>query len=152
MNIATWDKKYLELAKYIATNWSKDPSGKVAAILVNYEIRQEFVGYNGFPEGVDDTQERYENRELKYLMVVHAEANALRKAGHWARNGTLYVYPSFAVPPICNECAKMAIQCGIKEIVGYDIDSETSNGKRWADRYQVSLTMLTEAGITWRTI
>lgn len=86
-----WDRKYLELAKYIATNWSKDPSTKVGAILVNYETKREFIGYNGFPEGVLDTPERYNDRELKYKLVVHAEVNALLKAAQYARGGTLYV-------------------------------------------------------------
>ena len=145
-----WDRKYLELAKYIATNWSKDPSTKVAAILVNYEHRQEFIGYNGFPEGVLDTEERYNDRELKYKLVVHAEVNAILKAGLLARGATLYVYPSFSFPPICNECVKVAIQSGIKEIVGYNANLNDLRVKRWEESISISKLMCQEAGITWR--
>jgi len=145
-----WDRKYLELAKYVATNWSKDPSTKVGAVLVNYEYGQEFIGYNGFPNGMNDAPERYADRDLKYKLVVHAEVNAIAKAGLMAKGSTLYVYPSFSLPPICNECAKLAIQRGVKEVVGYIADPTDPRVKRWADSILLSQMMLTEAGITWR--
>jgi dCMP deaminase len=53
-----WDRRYLQMAKLVST-WSKDPSTQVGAVLVNYEYQKEFVGYNGFPIGVRDTPERY---------------------------------------------------------------------------------------------
>jgi dCMP deaminase len=147
-----WDKKYLELAKYIATTWSKDPSTQVGAIVVNYIYNQEFIGYNGFPKGVLDLPERYADRDLKYKMVVHAEANAIRKAGWMAKAATLYVWPSFSLPPICNECAKLVIQAGIKEVVGYEPDLNDPRVKRWMESISISKTMCEEAGITWRTL
>lgn len=147
-----WDRKYLQLAKYVAENWSKDPSTKVGAVLVNYNLGQEFIGYNGFPHGVQDTQERYADRETKYKLVVHAEVNAIIKAGDKARGSTLYVYPSFSSPPICNECAKIAIQSGIKEAVSYGPDLDDPRVLRWMNSITVSKTMFEEAGITWRTL
>ncbi len=147
-----WDRKYLELAKHIANNWSKDPSTKVGAVLVNYDAHQEFIGYNGFPRNVKDLVDRYFDRELKYKMVVHAEVNAILKAGTLAKGSTLYVYPSFTFPPICNECAKVAIQSGIAEIVGYEPDPNDLRVKRWADSILISKTMFEEAGITWRSV
>ena len=145
-----WDRKYLELAKHVATNWSKDPSTKVGAVLVNYEYGQEFIGYNGFPSGMNDDPARYADRDLKYKLVVHAEVNAIVKAGLLARGATLYVYPSFSLPPICNECAKLAIQRGVKEVVGYIADPNDPRVKRWADSIMLSQMMLKEAGVTWR--
>jgi dCMP deaminase len=150
-----WDRKYLELAKYVANAWSKDPSTKVGAVLVNYEVGQEFIGFNGFPRGVDDSPERYADRELKYKMVVHAEVNAIQKAGQLARGSTLYVYPSFSFPPICNECAKLAIQSGVKEVVGYEPDLTgiaPSRVARWAESILISKTMFEESGVTWRSL
>jgi len=147
-----WDRKYLGLAKYIANEWSKDPSTKVGAVLVNYEYNQEFIGYNGFPRGVVDSEDRYDDRELKYKMIVHAEVNAILKAGFIARGSTLYVYPSFSAPPICNECAKLAIQSGIKSIVGFEPNWLDPIVQRWADSMSVSKMMFEEAGVTWRTI
>jgi dCMP deaminase len=145
-----WDRKYLELAKYIANAWSKDPSTKVGAVLVNYEHKREFLGYNGFPYGVDDSEERYNDRELKYKLVVHAEVNAILKAGMLAKGSTLYVYPSFSLPPICDSCAKLAIQSGVKEVVGYLADPNDPRVKRWAESIALSAMMFNEAGITWR--
>lgn len=147
-----WDRKYLELAKYIALNWSKDPSTKVGAVLVNYEMGEEFIGYNGFPRGVDDSPERYNDRELKYRLVVHAEVNALIKAGKLANGSTLYVWPSMGTPPICNECVKIAIQKQIREVVGYAPDETDPRVARWAESYKISRLMLQETGIIWRTI
>jgi dCMP deaminase len=145
-----WDRKYLELAKYIASEWSKDPPTKVGAVVVNYEHQKEFFGYNGFPAGVEDTPERYNNRDLKYKLIVHAEANALYKAGTLAKGASLYVYPSFGLPAICNECAKAAIQCGIKEVVSYIPDVSDSLKLRWEESISLSALMLKEAGVTWR--
>lgn len=146
-----WDRKYLDLAKFVS-GWSKDPSTKVGAVLVNYDIGQEFIGYNGFPRGVEDLPERYEDRELKYKLVVHAEVNAILKAGNLARGSSLYVYPSFSFPPICNECAKVAIQAGISEIVGFKPDLNDPRVQRWLNSISVSKTMFEEAGIPWREL
>jgi dCMP deaminase len=150
--MSNWDRRYLELAKYVALNWSKDPSTKVGAIVVNHEFRQEFIGYNGFPIGVKDTPERYNDRETKYKLVVHAEANAIRKAGHLAKGATIYIWPSFSLPPVCNECAKLVIQAGINEIVGYAPDMSDPRVQRWLESISISKMMCEEAGITWRTL
>lgn len=147
-----WDITYLELAKWIAERCSKDPSTKVGAVVVNYEYQLEFLGYNGFPKGVLDLPERYNNRELKYQLVVHAETNAIRKAALYARGASLYVYPSFAMPNICCECAKDAIQAGIREVIGYAPDLTDPRAARWQESIKVSEMMFKEAGIKWRTI
>lgn len=144
-----WDRRFLELAKKIST-WSKDPSTQVGAVLVN-DLRQVVgMGYNGFPRGVDDLKERYADRETKYPMVVHAEVNAIIQAGHQARGSTLYVYPSFMLPPICAECAKAAIQAGVKGIVGYIPDKSDDRVKRWVGSISHAATMWGEAGLSIR--
>jgi len=145
-----WDLRYLELAKQVST-WSKDPSTKVGAVLVNYLHNCEFIGYNGFPRGVADLKERYDNRELKYKMVVHAEQNCILKAKEFARGATIYVYPSFALPPICHDCCKLAIQAGVATIVGYTPDESDPRVQRWAESIGVAREMCMEAGITWRS-
>jgi dCMP deaminase len=151
MSHGDWDKKYLELAKFVAT-WSKDPSGKVGAVVVNWDEHLEFIGYNGFPRGVLDSEERYADRPMKYSLVVHAEVNAIIKAGLSARGATIYVWPSFALPPICNECAKVVIQAGIAEVVGYPAPTNDPRAVRWLESIKVSRTMLEEAGVNWRTV
>lgn len=157
-----WDRFYLDLAEFVANKLSKDPSTKVGAVLVNWDAKKEFIGYNGFPRGVKDDPDRYNNRELKYKMVVHAEVNAILKAGDYARGATLYVFPSFAIPNICGECAKLAIQAGIKEVVGYESGNsekdqerrtrKRSDGSSWGDSISISKQMFDEAGVKYRVI
>ena len=67
-----WDIRFLDLAQNIST-WSKDPSRKIGCVAVgtNREILAQ--GYNGFPRGIADLPQRYEDRETKYQYVVHAE-------------------------------------------------------------------------------
>lgn len=143
-----WDRRYLELAKYYS-QYSKDPSTKVGAILV-FNNRVVGMGYNGFPPGVEDSEERYNNRELKYKLVVHAEINAIISAGKEAIGSTLYVWPSFALPPICNECCKVAITAGVSEIVGYTADANDERALRWKDSIAIAKLLCDEAGISYR--
>ena len=75
----SWDQRFLDLAEHIA-QWSKDPRTKVGAVIVDEKKRVVSVGYNGFPRGVDDNPDRYEDRTAKLLFVAHAERNALDNA------------------------------------------------------------------------
>lgn len=140
-----WDRRFLQLAKHIA-QWSKDPSTQVGAVLVNDQMQVVGMGYNGFARGVTDSDERYANRELKYQMVVHAEINAVVQAGHAAKGSTLYVYPSFMLPPICHDCCKAVIQTGVSGIVGYFPDPTDPRVQRWKDSIAVARDMWAEAG------
>ncbi len=149
-----WDRFFLDMAKHMSTA-SKDPSTKVGAVLVEPETNLVLgLGYNGFPRGVVDSEERYNNRELKYDLVVHAETNAVLVAGHKARGSRLYVYPSFMLPPICSRCCGVAIQTGVKEIVGYIVDENKLSERqlRWKDSILLARQMCDEAGITYRGI
>lgn len=146
-----WDLRFLGLAKEIST-WSKDPSTKVGAVLVDDNKIVVGKGYNGFPRGVQDYKERYDDRELKYKLVVHAEVNAILQAGDKSHNCTMYIYPSFALPPICNECCKIAIQAGVKEIVGTKPDMNDPRVQRWQESIGISKMMCDETGIIYRGI
>jgi dCMP deaminase len=74
--IDKWDGRFLDLAVFVG-DWSKDPSTKVGAVLVRPDRTIAGLGFNGFPRGVLDHPERYDDRPTKYEMVVHAEMNAL---------------------------------------------------------------------------
>lgn len=142
-HLEKWDRRFLEVAKLVST-WSKDPSTGVGAVLVR-DRKIVGTGYNGFPAGVADTLTRLHDRPTKYAFTVHAEVNAILQAGHRARGATLYVYPSFAIPPICNECAKVAIQAGVAGIVGFDPDPTEGRTGRWAESIAQSAEMFSEA-------
>ena len=90
----------------------------------------------------------------KYSLVVHAEVNAILMAGDRARGSTLYVWPSFMIPPICAECCKVAIQAGVAEIVGFQVEESklTDRQLRWKQSNLVSRDMCYEANIRCRGI
>lgn len=149
-NQEKWDRRFLAAAKLVST-WSKDPSTQVGAVLVNQQRQIVGTGFNGFPKGVADLEERYAEREVKYQLVVHAEVNAVLQAGIEAQGATLYMYPSFMLPPICGECAKVAIQAGVAGIVGFEPDMTDPRVLRWIDSISVAKTMWEEVGLFIRS-
>lgn len=99
-----------ELAE-LARTGSPDPSTKVGAIVTTSDGIIVGGGFNGFPPGVPE--EWWEDRELKYRGVVHAEVNAILDAGRfYCEGGTIYVtsHP-------CEACAKMIVASGLKRVV-----------------------------------
>jgi len=132
---------FVRVARALAT-LSKDPSTKVGAVIVGPDLEIRAVGYNGFPRGVVDDPERYENRDLKYDFITHAEMNAICNA---ARAGTGTKDCSLVVTSLypCGECAKAIIQAGIKTIYA---PAQQANG-RWDDSLTTAEVMFQEAGI-----
>ena len=128
-----WHYRFLDLAEHIS-QWSKDPRTKVGAVIVNSQKQVISLGYNGFPRGVLDFEERYEDRATKHLFVAHAERNALDSSPMRA-NGCIMYSTHFP----CNECAKSIIQCGIAEVYTYDVLQNAN--------YDTSVKMLDEAGV-----
>lgn len=135
--MTNWDSRFMDLASHVAA-WSKDPSTQVGAVIVNDKRQVLGMGYNGFPRGVDDTHERYHNRDIKLLFVAHAERNALDNTFADSEGSTLY---STLFP--CTDCAKGIIQRGIKRVV----TSQPSDTQ--ADRFNMSTSkiMFKEAGV-----
>ena len=140
---SAWDRKFLELAKHIST-WSKDPSKKIGAVAVGNNRNILATGYNGFPKGIQDTEERLNNRELKYDLVVHAEMNCIYNAvenGVSLKGSHLYVYGL----PICHECAKGIIQVGCVRTVMAAEDVPDN----WKSSFAKTSNMFLEAGVAW---
>lgn len=138
-----WDTRFMRLAREIAS-WSKDPSSKIGAVIVNDDRRILATGYNGFPKGIHDTEERLNNRDEKYPRIVHAEMNALMNAlysGISVRGSTIYVYGL----PACPECTKSIISAGIKRVV-ISPDPYT-HITAWSEKWDmISKPMITEVG------
>lgn len=133
-----WDLRFMELAMYVA-DWSKDPSTRVGAVVVAPDRRIVSLGYNGFPRGVADTDERLNDRPIKYAFVAHAERNAIDNADVSMRGCTLYV----TLQP-CAECTKSIIQKGIAKVVCAVDTKKTVHYDTFID---YSLVMLNEAGV-----
>lgn len=117
MDYLSWDDYFMAVA-FLSAQRSKDPSTQVGACIVNAEKKIVGIGYNGFPWGCDDEALPWDRKaesvlDTKYPYVCHAELNAiLNKNAAELKGCSLYV----ALFP-CNECAKLIIQSGIKEVV-----------------------------------
>jgi dCMP deaminase len=136
MSLQKWDVRFLELARFIS-NWSLDPSTKVGAVISDKHNRVVSIGYNGFPKGIKDN-ERLNDRETKYKIIVHGEINAITFANRNLENCTLYTYP---FEP-CPRCAGIIIQSGIKRIV-----APINKIDRWENDFKLSRQLFSEANI-----
>lgn len=139
-NYLSWDEYFMGIALFSAKR-SKDPETQVGACIVNESNKIVGIGYNGFPIGCSDDKLPWIRKarninETKYPYVVHAEANAILNSTKKLNGSRMYV----ALFP-CNECAKLIIQSGIKEII------YLSNKYKNLDAVKASKKMLEMAGI-----
>lgn len=140
-SMSKWDQRFIELSRYVS-DWSKDPSAKVGAVVVSKRGGAISLGYNGFPIGVEDSADRLQDTDIKLELVVHAEQNALISAGPKADGATVYVWGK----PVCSRCAGLIIQAGIKRVVALSpnvVDKES----KWYKTGKLSIEMFEEAGI-----
>lgn len=117
-NYLTWDEYFMSVAKLSAMR-SKDPSTQVGACIASNTNRILSTGYNGAPNGIEDKYFPWDREgeflKTKYPYVCHAEMNCIlsyRGDNKDLENARIYVdlFP-------CNECAKIIIQSGIKEVI-----------------------------------
>lgn len=142
-----WENRFINMAREISF-WSKDPTRQIGAIAIDANKRVLSMGYNGFPRGISDLPERYNDRPTKYKYVVHAEMNCIYNATH---NGTslngakLYVWGL----PVCSECAKGIIQVGIKEVI-WSTDRKVTD--IWLESMKITNELFSESGINFKFI
>ncbi|KXZ48352.1 hypothetical protein GPECTOR_28g759 [Gonium pectorale] len=125
----SWDDYFMALA-FLSAQRSKDPNKQVGAVIVNADNVILGIGYNGFPRGCCDSDlpwakvatgpdGRPSPLGTKYPYVVHAEANALLNKNAASVAGARVYVTMFP----CNECAKLLIQAGIREVVYHEADA-----------------------------
>jgi dCMP deaminase len=137
-----WDETFMQMCRVIAQR-SKDPNTQTGACIVSSENIIISFGYNGFPRGCGDDKLPWDRKgefaETKYPYVVHAEENAALNASQNTEDSKMYcnLFP-------CNECAKVIIQKGIKEII-YEDDKYHDTKEAIASRRMLDL-----AGIKYR--
>ena len=141
-----WDKRFLEMARMVAS-WSQDPNTKVGAVIVRPDRTVASVGFNGFPRGVSDDPAHYADRDYKIATVIHAEENALISSRNQSLSGcTIYVS---RLPP-CASCASKLIQSGIARVV-----SSLPYGKepeRWSQNMTWARRNLEAAGVVCEAV
>jgi len=135
-----WDRRFLKMAKLVST-WSKDPSTQTGAVFVRPDRSVISVGYNGFAAGVEDTDERYQDRSIKYEMVIHCEENALISAQGSVAGSCLYTHPFMS----CSRCAAKMIQAGVERCVAPEPSKDAMS--RWADAFKMATDQFDEAGV-----
>ncbi len=137
-----WDRRFLDLAEHVA-KWSKDPSTKCGAVIVDDKNRIVSVGFNGFPRRIKDKKHLLFNRHEKLKRVIHAEKNAVIFARGNIDGCCLYVWP---MPP-CSQCMAMLIQCGIVRVVSARHDVDAIN--RWISDIKITEGLCKEAGVEY---
>lgn len=141
-----WDIRFVELARHIA-QWSKDPSTKVGCVVVGPDREIRSTGFNGFPRGIEDSAARLDDRDQKYPLICHAEENAIM---HAARIGVaLKGCTAYVTWPPCTRCARSLVQAGVGEVV---FPANLAIPERWRADFDLSMTMLAEAGVRTREV
>ena len=134
---AKWDHYFMGNAEAVSLA-SKDPSTKVGCVITDSDYRIVSTGFNGFPRGIKDTEERLNNRELKYKLILHSEPNAILFAHRDLRNCTIYTWPFMP----CSSCALLIIQSGITRVVAPYVDNS-----RWEESFKLTKELFEEANI-----
>jgi len=139
----SWDEYFMAVA-LLSGYRSKDPNTQGGACVANPPNKIIGVGYNGFPWGCSDDELPWDREgkflDTKYPYVCHAELNAvLNSITADLQGARIYV----ALFP-CNECTKVIIQSGIKEII------YLSDKYKDTDSVRASKIMLDHAGIPYR--
>lgn len=129
----------------------------VGSVIVGPDREVRSAGFNGFPRGIADTEERLTHRPLKLSLMVHAEMNAVLAAariGVPVKGCTLFVTAAdhagnvWGGPP-CTRCTVEVIQAGISEIIAY---SSAAIPDRWKADIEMARALLSEAGISYREV
>lgn len=141
----SWDEYFMGIA-ILSTFRSKDPNTQVGACIVNKDNKILSIGYNGAPIGFSDEFLPWDRdgdfKETKYAYVCHGELNAILNFKGNLEGTKLYVtlFP-------CNECAKVIVQSGIKEIVylsdKYSDTDSTIVSKKIFDQVGIKYTKYT---------
>jgi len=107
---ASWDEYFMGMAEK-ATERSIDPDYQVGAIIVSKKNRIISTGYNGFPEGFDESDLDWDQKELLRPFIAHAEINAILFSRRKLKKARLYC----TLCP-CENCALLARIAGIQKI------------------------------------
>ena len=133
-----WDEYAIGIAEAVAKK-SKDPWNKVGAVILREDKSIASVGYNGFPQGVE---EDWSNRDERRKYVIHAEQNALRYIK--PRDGdTLYC----TLLP-CGDCIKAIAAYKIKKVIYKEVYANDSTALQVAEKMGVELVQFRNPKMT----
>lgn len=134
-----WVNRMMGIAKTIST-FSKDPSTKVGAVIVDDDWRIVSTGFNGPPQRVNDKFLENGDRNQKIRRTLHAEINAILFSRRDLTRNTIIVT---AHP--CSQCAAAIIQTGIKKVICLKPESDFL--ERWKEDIIEAKSMFKEADV-----
>ena len=139
-----WDSRFMDLASTVAS-WSKDPSTQVGCIIVGQDRKILATGYNGFAKGVKDTEERLNDRPVKYQLVLHAEVNAVLNSTSDLNGATAFVTHS-----PCAQCTSVLAQSGVVRIV--TMPTPAGLLERFKESFELADSIRSETGIDYKIL
>lgn len=137
-----WINHFINLAEVVST-MSKDPNHKIGAVIVDKNNRIVSTGFNGFAKGINDTDERLNDKEIKRLLMLHAEENAILYAKQDLTDCSIYIY---GYPP-CVHCTSIIIQSGIKTIYYKNSNTRNTVSDYWKANLEMAQQLAKEAGV-----
>lgn len=141
--------KYLAVATAVS-QFSKDSSTQVGAVVIGPTGEGGPWGYNGAPRGcgADEAGDRRGERPEKYFWFSHAEANAIANAARvgYPLVGTTLVVTHFP----CMACANLIVQAGIVKVIVPHPTPEFL--ERWAEHVGRSQALFAECGVEVRYV
>jgi dCMP deaminase len=134
----SWDEYAMSIAEVVAKK-SKDPWCKVGAVILREDHSIASVGYNGFPQGVE---EDWSDREERRKYVIHAEQNALR----YTSPGEGKTLVSTLLP--CRDCLKTIATYKIKRVLYKDIYKSDPIALEIAEKMGVTVVQFKQEKLT----
>ena len=133
-----WDEYAIGIAEAVS-NKSKDPWNKVGAVILREDHSIASVGYNGFPQGVE---EDWSNRDERRKYVIHAEQNALR----YIKPGEGEAIYSTLMP--CSDCIKSIAAYKIKKVIYRDLYVNDFSAIEFAEKMRIELVQFKKPKLT----
>lgn len=150
MNRISWDELHFTSSVLWAQR-SLDPSSQVGCAIVTQDNIPVSYGYNGPPRNIELTEEQWNIKDFKYMMVEHGERNAIYNS--LKTNARVPGSKMYITAPACTDCARAIIQAGIKDL--YILNSTFSiwmNHPAWIGKLQTSLDMFKLGGVNCQII
>ena len=133
-----WDEYAIGIAEAVSKK-SKDSWNKVGAVILREDKSIASVGYNGFPQGVE---EDWSNRDERRKYVIHAEQNALR----YIKPGDGDALYCTLLP--CGDCIKAIAAYKIKKVIYKEVYANDSTALQVAEKMGVELVQFRKPKMT----
>lgn len=141
------DIKDLMYRAYEVALLSPDPSTQNGALLYHFPTKTVVAeACNTFPDGVVQSDERWNDRSWKYPLVDHAEANVLLTAFRKGVFNECDVKDMTLICPwaACTGCTGVIIGFGLRSVITHKQGLATSHGL-WVDDVKKARVMMAEA-------